>query len=118
MKGPPLVVFKIPTLGCSFQVPEKNDGRLMLVFQSTRVSNVSPKRTRRTPPVLSGSANSWRPWTRTSVTVTLFPQFQRPMRSGVLMDTLVLRLSLKSRRVSGTVLSPGTRSVPLATWNC
>jgi hypothetical protein len=40
MNGPPLVVFKIPTLGCSFQLLEKNDGRLMLVFQSTRVSNV------------------------------------------------------------------------------
>src|SRR5882762_11142979 len=87
MKGPPLVVFKIPTLGCSFQVPEKNDGRLMLVFQSTRVSKVSPKTTRRTPPVLSGRSNSWlRPWTRTSLTLMLFPQFQRPMRSGVLME--------------------------------
>src|SRR6266480_3361074 len=40
-------------LGCSFHVLGKNDGRLMLVCQSTCVSNVSPYRTRRTPPVLS-----------------------------------------------------------------
>src|SRR6266540_1547946 len=76
-------------------------------------------------PVLSERSNAWRPWTLTSVTLMLFPQFHRPNRSGVLRLMLVWRLSLKSRRVSGTTLSrgiptvsPGTRRVPLATWNC
>jgi len=54
----------------------------------------------------------------TSVTLMLFPQFQRPNRSGVLRLMVVRRLSLKSGSVSGTRLSPGTRRVPVATWNC
>src|SRR5256714_13741867 len=53
MKGPPLVALRIPTLGCSFQVLVKNDGRLMLDVQLTRDSNVSPYRTRPMLPVLS-----------------------------------------------------------------
>src|SRR5882762_8217221 len=101
MKGPALVVFRIPTLGCSFQVLGKNDGRLMLVFQSTRVSNVSPYRTCRIAPVVSGRSYAWRPWTLTSVTLMLFPQFHRPTRSGVLRFMVVRRLSLKSGTVSG-----------------
>ena len=77
-------------LGCSFHVLGKNDGKLMLVCQSTWVSNVSPYRTRRTPPVLSPrSVNSWRPFARTSLTEIEFAQFQRPIRSGVLMLIVV-----------------------------
>src|SRR6476646_7417394 len=55
MNGPAPVAFTVDTPGCSFQVLGKNDGRLMPVCQSTRVSNVCPKSARRTPPVLSGS---------------------------------------------------------------
>ena len=119
MKGPP-TLFWIPMLGCSFHVLGKNDGRLMLVCQSTWVSNVSPYRTRRTPPVLSPrSVNSWRPFARTSLTEIEFAQFHRPIRSGVLMLIVVCRLSLNRCSVStGSGSRPGTSSVPLATWNC
>src|SRR5258705_13450330 len=99
MKGTALVVLRIPTLGCSFQVLGKKDGRLMLVFQSTRVSNVSPYRTCRIAPVGSGRSYAWRPWTLTSVTLMLFPQFHRPTRSGVLRLMGGGRFSLK--RASG-----------------
>src|SRR5258705_11158041 len=118
MKGTALVVLRIPTLGCSFQVLGKNDGRLMLVFQSTRVSNVSPYRTCRSAPVVSGRSYAWRPWTLTLVTLVLFPQFHRPTRSGVVRLMVVWRLSLKRASVAGPRLSPGTGRGPLATWNC
>src|SRR4029077_6593817 len=107
-------------LGCSFQVLAKNDGRLMLVCQSTCVSNVSPNKVRRMhPQVVSVTGNSWRPWVRTSLTEIEFAQFQRPMRSGVLRLIVVLRLSLNRWSVStGSESCPGISSVPLATWNC
>src|SRR5437899_848093 len=106
-------------LGCSFQVLGKNDGRLMLVCQSTWVSNVSSNRTRRTAPVLSWSGTSVRPCVRTSLTEIEFAQFQRPIRSGVLSVMVVLRLSLNRCSVStGSVSRPGISNVPLATWNC
>src|SRR6266571_3347682 len=92
MKGPP-TLFWIPMLGCSFHVLGKNDGRLMLVCQSTCVSNVSPNRTRRTAVLSPGSVNSLRAFARTSLTEIEFAQFQRPIRSGVLMDIVVCRLS-------------------------
>jgi len=38
--GPAVVVFTIASPGWSFQVPVKNDGRLIPVCHSTRVSNV------------------------------------------------------------------------------
>src|SRR6266851_5486469 len=47
-----------------------------------------------------------------------FPQFHRPIRSGVLMEMLVRRLSLKRCSVSIGILAPGTKRVPLAMWNC
>src|SRR5207245_9685752 len=97
----------------------ENDGILMLVCQSTCVSNLSPNRTRPRPPVLSASMNSFRPCVRTSLTEIEFDQFQRPIRSGVLSVMVVLRLSLNRCSVStGSVSRPGISNVPLATWNC
>src|SRR6266568_3055548 len=91
MKGPP-TLFWIPMLGCSFHVLGKNDGRLMLVCQSTCVSNVSPNRTRRTAVLSPGSVNSLRAFARTSLTEIEFAQFQRPIRSGVLLTAAGVRL--------------------------
>src|SRR5213078_2788874 len=98
MNGPAPVAFTIATPGCSFQLLAKNDGRLIPVPHSTRVSNVSPYNTRRTDPALSpGRVNSWRPWILESVMERLLTQFHRPRRIGVLIVIAVWRLSLNKR---------------------
>src|SRR5690348_15353608 len=50
MKGPCDVWFTIAMAGCSFQLPVKNEGRLMPVCQLIAVLNVWSKSTRRRPP--------------------------------------------------------------------
>src|ERR1051326_8593935 len=110
MNGPALVVFRMATPGCSFQVPLSSGGRLMPVDQSIRVSKVLSNSTRRNAPVVSptiGSANSCRPATRVSSTVRLLFQFQRPTRNGVSNVMLVWRSLLNSDTVSVGRLSPG-----------
>src|SRR6266511_3251734 len=63
--------------------------------------------------------NSCRRFETTSSTRTLFPQFHRPMRSGVCTLIVVVRSSAKSGRVPTGVVSPGcggTNNVPAALW--
>src|SRR5574341_715605 len=110
MKGPALVVFTIDTPGWSFHEPVKNGGRLIEVFQSTLVSNVWLYNTRRTPPALSGSTNSFRALDDTSEIVMLLAQFQRPMRIGVWNEMFVAR-SPENRCSVSAAVSPGTSTV-------
>src|SRR6266581_2158275 len=115
MKGPPVVLFRICTPGCSFHDPANTSGRLMPVCQSTRVSNVRPYSTCRTPPgaVESGMSNSRRWLVVWSAIVTLLDQFHRPMRNGVPTEISVARLSKNGLSVSS---GPTSSGVPLL-WN-
>src|SRR5207249_8225251 len=85
MKGPCDVWFTIAMAGCSFQLPVKNEGRLIPVCQLIAVLNVWSNSTRRRPPgtVGSGMSTSCRALLMLSVTSKVLLQFQGPMRSGV-----------------------------------
>src|SRR6266576_3034308 len=84
MKGPCDVWFTIAMAGCSFQLPVKNEGRLIPVCQLIAVLNVWSKSTRRRPPgtVESGMSTSCRALLMLSARSKVLLQFQGPMRSG------------------------------------
>ena len=111
MKGP-LVLFRIPTLGCSFHVAGNSIGKLMPVSQSISVEKSSPKIRVKVFVVSLGSTNvsTLRRFDRLSVTRKLLRRFQRPIRRGVLRLKLVVRVS-KKRESSWGMPSMGGRAI-------
>ena len=98
----------MPSEGCSFHDDGKRAGRLMLVFQSTAVVKSMPKNCVSVSAGLSGSTIVCVPLASlilSRIEKLLF-QFQRPMRSGVLIRTSVWRLWARSVS-KGMTVSPG-----------
>src|SRR6266849_1641431 len=114
MNGPCDVWFTIAMAGCSFQVPVKNEGRLIPVCQLMAVLNVWSNSTRRSPPgtVESGMSTSCRALLMLSATSNVLDQFQGPMRSGVWKLKVVVRLS--KNRVSNA--PPGRTTADCCWW--